>query len=33
MYESNAKKDPTAFGGSIARCGWFGYVCAGAFLY
>lgn len=33
MYENSAKKDPTVFGGSIARYRWFGYVCAGAFVY
>jgi OPT family oligopeptide transporter len=33
MYENNSKKDPTVFGGSIARYRWFGYVCAGAFVY
>jgi OPT family oligopeptide transporter len=33
MYESTEKKDPTVFGGSIARYRWFGYVCAGSFVY
>jgi OPT family oligopeptide transporter len=33
MYESTDKKDPTVFGGSIARYRWFGYVCAGSFVY
>jgi len=33
MYENNDKKDPTVFGGTIARYRWFGYICAGAFVY
>lgn len=33
MYEYNDKKDPTVFGGTIARYRWFGYICAGAFVY
>ena len=34
MYEtSSGKKDPTVFGGTIARYRWFGYVCLGAFVY
>jgi hypothetical protein len=33
MYEYNDKKDPTVFGGSIARDRWFGYISAGAFVY
>jgi OPT family small oligopeptide transporter len=34
MYErSSDKKDPTVFGGTIARYRWFGYVCLGAFVY
>jgi hypothetical protein len=33
MYEYNDKKDSTVFGGTIARYRWFGYICAGAFVY
>ncbi|KUJ19167.1 small oligopeptide transporter-like protein [Mollisia scopiformis] len=34
MYEKTAvKPDPTILGGTIPRYRWFGYVCAGAFVY
>jgi OPT family oligopeptide transporter len=33
MYEKAPKPDPTIIGGSMPRYRWFGYVCAGAFVY